>query len=266
MHRRGIFAVLFALALAVPASFVFAQNKPAQQALPAAAAPMGRVGRVYTLHIKAGQGRAFEEGLKKHAAWHRAQKDAWTWEVWEGETGPATGQYIVGTFGHEWADFDKPSVPEEADGADWNTNVAPYVDSMEGIIVIALPEVSRFPTNMTPSKLVEVITIELNTGAGNEFMVAVRKVTEAIKKTNWIQTFEWHALASGGAHPTFYLVLPHDSWASMKEPDKSFEKMLEEAFGPEEAGLILKVFNRSIKIERSEVLRYRADLAYTQAK
>jgi hypothetical protein len=243
-------AAALALALATPLA--------AQQA------PQGRVGRVYGVRVKAGMTQQFEAGLKKHAAWHRAQKDTWTWEVWEGETGPATGQYVIGTFGHGWEDFDKPPVDPQADGADFNANVAPAVESVEGVIVVSLPEVSQW-TATAPPKLIEVITLELHSGAEDEFLLAVRKTTEAIQKTKWAPAWEWNVLASGGSHPTFYLVIPHDTWASMAPPEKSFKKMLEEGLGADEAAMVDKIFSKTIKAERSELLRYRADLAYTQA-
>ena len=37
----------------------------------------------------------YEAGRKKHMAWHKAQGDPWTWNVYEITTGPDTGGYII---------------------------------------------------------------------------------------------------------------------------------------------------------------------------
>lgn len=56
--------------------------------------------------------------MKKHVAWHRSQKDTWTWASWSIITGPETDRLCTGTFDHKWEDFDKPFVSAQADRAD----------------------------------------------------------------------------------------------------------------------------------------------------
>jgi hypothetical protein len=48
----------------------------------------------------------YEAGRKKHMAWHKSQNDPWSWHKWEVLTGPNTGSYVVGTFGHNWKDME----------------------------------------------------------------------------------------------------------------------------------------------------------------
>jgi hypothetical protein len=115
------------------------------------------------------------------------------------------------------------------------------------------------------AKLADVIFFHLNQGQYELFLTQIGKVHEAIGKTNWPVSYEWHALVSGGEGPTLALVLMKSSWADMKEPEVSFPAMLEKAFGKQEASAIMKGFGESIHCERSQLLRYREDLSYVPA-
>jgi hypothetical protein len=44
----------------------------------------------------------YEAGRKKHMAWHKSQKDTWSWYAWEVVTGENTGSYVIGTFEHNF--------------------------------------------------------------------------------------------------------------------------------------------------------------------
>lgn len=252
MRRIGLFlAGVSVLLLALPA---LAQE------------PEGAVGRVYYLKAKAGMEQQFEAAVKKHIDWHRRQNDPWTFYWWQAETGEQFGQYVVGTFEHRWEDFDGRAALDAADDADYAANVAQFVESVRGIIVAGLPQVSLpLAGGEGPTPLSSVITFHLNMGGEAEFPYVIRKFHQAIQKTNWPRNYLWYALANGGEHPTYYLVLPHANWAGFKPPAKPFPVMLEEAYGREEAAALLKQLSKLIHCQRSQVLRYRADLSYRPA-
>lgn len=225
------------------------------------------IARIVFFRAKPGMNQQLEDGMKKHMAWHKAQKGTWAWLAWSVETGEATGMYGAGTFGHKWSDFDNVDVNEAADAADVTLNISPYVaEGAQWRFYSHLTKVSRpRPQQAGPAARAVVLTFHLRMEGSEEFMNAITKVHNAIEKTKWPTHYEWYALVNGGEHPEFVLVLPKDNWAAMAPPDTPFNKMLEEAFGRTEADAILRVFDKTIKSETSEIVRMRPDLGYTPA-
>lgn len=248
MRKTGIFLVVVSVALlALPA---WAQDEA------------GPVGRIYVLTPKTDMGDKLEQGIKKHRAWHRQQNDTWSWLTWEVVTGKNIGRLVTGTFGHHWDEFDNPGVDPKADDADVAINIAPYVKSTDSSIWIYLPKVSRPAAGEEPHKLLEVWTLHLNLGHARQFNHLMEKIYQAAKKTEWPVNYEWYTLASGGEHPTFAVVVPHDKWADFKEPEVSFDAMLEKALGRQEASMLMKQLDKAIHCESSELLEYQPALSY----
>ncbi len=59
---------------------------------------------------------------------------------------------------------------------------------------------------------------------------------------------------------------PRNKWAEFEEPEKPFDKMLEEAYGKQGAGEIIAGLRRVIESEETEVVKFRADLSYIPGK
>jgi hypothetical protein len=113
---------------------------------------------------------------------------------------------------------------------------------------------------------VEVLTFRLRYGASREFNYAIKKINEAINKSDWPVHYAWLTTVSGGEIGTYTLVLPHKNWADFKDPDKPFPAMLEEVYGRVEAGKLLKVLTKTVRSESSQILRFRPDLSYTPSQ
>lgn len=250
--RRGIVVVLWLLAVSV--AICIGQAQPES------------VARIGVFQPKPGMTSQFEQGRKRHNQWHRSQNDSWAWDTWEVLIGENAGQYVTGTFGHKWADFDAFATKlEKADTADSNQNIQPYVQFAKPFLYAYLPDISRPPAGDTPAPLAQLLHFHLKQGAEMDFEQTIRKIHEAIQKTNWPAHYMWYALVSGGPGPQMTLVLPHDNWADFKEPEPSFPQMLENAYGKDEAQAILKSFGTTVESERSEIIRYRPDLSYRPA-
>jgi len=249
MRRKGIVvAMLLAGLLALPAA-----TQPEE----------GTIAQIFFVKPSPGWEQQLEEGAKKHVAWHRQQKDTWTWYAWQYVTGENTGMYGYGTFGHRWEDFDNPAVPADADLADYRNTVAPYVESTVSQFYAVLPKVSQPWEGV--AALEEILVFQVKYGKEREFNFAIRKFHEAIQKTKWPVHYEWYALVNGGEHPTYVLVLPRTSWAAFKPLEKSFVAMLEEAYGHEEAHRLLESFDAIVRSLESSIIRDRADLSYIPA-
>lgn len=249
MRRIGNFLVVLSLLLlALP---VLAQDEP------------GTLARGFFLTIKPGMTQQFEAAYKQHIAWHRQQNDTWTWHTWQYETGERLGQYLVRTPGHHWEDFDAHAEFSAADTADFVAGAGQYVESVSSTFSRVLPKVSRWPEGDARPAFVEVLTFRLRYGAGREFNYAIKKINEAINKSDWPVHYAWLTTVSGGELGTYTLVLPHKNWAGFKDPEKSFPAMLEEVYGRVGAGKVLKAFTKSVLSESSQIARFRPDLSYT---
>jgi hypothetical protein len=246
MRKTLLFFILgFVWLLAVP---LLAQEKP------------GTVAGVWHVKLKAGMRQQFEQANKRHMEWHRQQKDTWAENVWEIVSGDQVGQYGYGTFNHHWKDFDSHAKFDEADMADYYANVAPYVESEAGGFYLYHPEMSRPMGGDAP--LSEVVEYHLNMTGESDFLMAVRKIHEAIQKTNYPVYYHLYELYNGGEHPTYVFVFPHKNWADFEPPEQTFLAMLEKAYGRDEAESVLKLFDKSVHGLRSQIIAYRPDLSY----
>jgi hypothetical protein len=224
------------------------------------------IGEVYVMVPKPGMAKQFEEGRKRHMAWHKKQNDAWSWNTWQVITGEATGAYLSTTFDHTWKDFDDWYAKfATADSADVDTNITPYLAATSGSVWQYMANVSRPPDSQAPPKMAEVLHFMVKPDAESDFNYALGKIDEAIKKTNWTAHYMTYSLANGGEGPHYVIVFPHDSWADMAEPEVSFDAMMEKAFGKHEGEAVSKEIDRTLKSEWSEMLVYRADLSYVPA-
>jgi hypothetical protein len=249
MRRIGVgLASVSVLLLALP---LLAQEKP------------GTVAGVYFVKLKAGMRQQFEQANKRHMEWHRQQKDTWAVNVWEIVSGEHVGQYGYGVFGHHWKDFDSHAKFDEADMADYSANVAPYVEPEAYVLYLYHPEMSRPMEGDAP--LSEVVEYHLNVAGESDFLMAVRKVHEAIQKSNYPVYYHLYELYNGGEHPTYVFVFPHKNMADFEPPEQTFQAMLEKAYGRDEAESVLKLLSKSVHCVRSAIAAMRPDLSYAPA-
>ncbi|MBI4462687.1 MAG: hypothetical protein HY653_07270 [Acidobacteria bacterium] len=251
MRRMGVFFVAVSLVLL---------------ALPALAQQEGQnVSRAYWVKPKAGMELQYEEAYKKHIAWHRQQKDTWTWTTFQVEAGDGVGQFITVTAGHRWADFDKPSVSPDADRADALANTGPYTESVRSVFSVFRGDISRPPAPGQVLPVSQTIRFHLNPGRSADFAYVVRKVHEAIGKTNRPGNYFWLERVAGEETPTFVLVLPRKDWADFEPQATPIWEMMEEVYGRQEAEELRALQNKAIHCTSSYILRHRPDLSYTPA-
>ena len=220
------------------------------------------VARIVELKVRAGMGEEFEQGLKRHADWHRRENNPWAYDTWQIISGEQTGQYYLGMFDRRWEDFDTDEELASVHAADTATNIEQYVEKAPVSFYSYLADISRPFSSEGPKPLTELRYLHLNVGTEVEFTYAIRKAHEAIEKTNWPTHYQWYSLDSGGEHPTFVLALPRDNWADFAPQEKSFVDVLAEAYGRTEAQSLIEILGKSVHCERSEIIRYRPDLSY----
>ena len=221
------------------------------------------VGWVYETLPKSGMIKQLEEGRKRHMDFHRKQNDTWTWAIWQVETGESTGSYFSTSFGHSWQDLDaweqKMGTADIADGA---ANLAPYAASTTASIWMVMKDLSRPPNTNDPPKLAQLNHFLLKPGSERDFTDAIRKISDAINKTNWGAYYTWYDLQDGGEGPHYVLLVYMNGWADLAGPEPEFPMMLEKAVGRHDAEALLHAVDNNIKREWTETIRYRPDLSY----
>jgi hypothetical protein len=223
------------------------------------------LGWVFFDKPKAGMEQQYEEALKAHMAWHGQQKDTWEWHTWLEVNGEELGSFVIGTFGHTWEEFDARTEFQAKDAADAVGRLGPYSQTVTNAIDVYRADLSRPPEGEAPLPLMSVVLFNLKVGAESDFTHYIRKVHEAIGKTNWPTRYIWRQLVNGGDLPQFILILPRKNWAGFKPPEKSFQAMLEEAYGREEAASLLRLYRKSVRSVRNSILQHRPDLSYVPA-
>jgi hypothetical protein len=251
--KSAVLGVLFAMAPVFP---VLAQPT--------------NVAQIVIQQPKPGMAKQYEAGRKKHMGWHKSQKDTWSWATWEVVSGDATGTYVVGSFGHAWKDFDGREKFEQADLADMATSLGPSVASTVVRYYAERADLSQNPSTATstPAPLISVTSYLLKPESVNDFVEAVKKINEGIKKTSYVTSgpSRWYQLSSGGEGPLFVLVGDRTNWAAMQANEKTLDTMMEEAYGKEQGAAILVSLRKTFRTIRSAVYQYRADLSYTPPK
>jgi hypothetical protein len=223
------------------------------------------IGFIYLSAPRPGMAKQLEDAQKQHLAWHREHNDPWAWQTWDVVTGPDTGQYLTLTGGHTWSDINNWETQfATGDEADIEAKMGPSLEQTNGSVWEYLPDVSRAVAPSGEIKLAELLTYRIKIGANAEFAATLKKINEAIQKTNWIpgQSYGWYRLVNGGEGSRWMLVLPHYSWEELAEPPVSFSDMLAQAYGSKQAKSILDSLDSVTVREESEIIVYRPDLSY----
>ena len=186
---------------------------------------------------------AFEDGYKRHLAWHRSASDPWTWYGWTIISGDRYGAFIDATMFHQWPDFDNPVKPAE-DAADNAMNVLPYgqIRSVVSYEVMSPLTVFR-PQDIESYPLLSFFTLRLRPGAESAFEHAAIGVMRGIGGP--------HAILRPVTGATDYLLLlPARNSIDLPENAEIFRRLV--AAMPQDA----------VVDTRLELARFRRDMSY----
>ena len=229
--------------------------------LPVVAQEGGDIGFIGCSNATPGNAAALETAAKAHNKdFHQKLGDNWTWNAWQVTSGPNTGRYCWGTFGHSWADFDDAKVSRAADSADWGSRTVGLTQDDEVVYTRLLSDISQ--PREGPAPMAAVRFFQVRYGADMEFIEVVGKFHEAIVKTKTPWKYEWYNTVSGDPFGTFILVLPLENFAAMAPGDKTFVDVLNEAYGEKEAMALLERFNSLVESGQEIMTTARPDLSY----
>lgn len=224
--------------------------------------------RIYFTTPKAGQTQQYEAGRKKHAQFHRNQKDTFTYHAVSIETGDRAGSYVYTTCGHALKDFDEwQSRMGKADVADVAMTMEPYTQSGSNGIYVYRADMSLGPMSPTPAPMSQVTVYHLHPGTAPDFIAAIKKVNEALsKQPDWPKTSGWLQLVNGGEAPTMVLINSRKNWAEYAPLSKTVPDVLTETYGKEQADAIQKTIRDCTAHLYTETGVYREDLSYIAGK
>ena len=243
--KKGFCVLVFSCALLLGVVPALAQVQPKT------------VAEVLFVAPKPGSTADFEAATKRHMQWHRQQNDTWAWIVWEEVNGERMGQYVVGTFGHDWKDFDDRANFEKEDVANAMSLIGPYIQSLSGSFYAVRPDLSLTPPSPggQPSAMATVTTVLLKPGSSSESEEAIKEVNAAIKKSNWpAKPSAWYQLLNGGEGPTLVMVTSREKWADFQPPEKELGQMLGESYGKMGAENLFHKFYGNVRSIRSEII------------
>ena len=240
------------MALCLAAGICAAQNPPAES-----------VCEVHTNKIKPGMTAQYEQGRAKHMAWHKAQKDTWSWNTYEIVTGPDTGDYLVSSCGHPWKDYEGRDKFNEADSQNATATMGNTLAAETMSLYVLRQELSATPKPAIPPYF-SVVFFHLKPEAVLDFRSAVKQVNEAFTKTNTPQhATYWYSLVSGGPGPEMVLVQERSSIADMAPTSpKTLDEIMKDAYG-DQGATTMNTLRKAYYHSDSTLLHYRPDLSYT---
>lgn len=239
-------------------------------AMPAVAQSNSKnIARVYTITAKPGEAQQWEAAFKKLEAWEHQQNLPGTLYVWSVISGENFGDYVLGTFGHDWADFDTMQARGEKVGVgkEIQATVAPYTESVKISYYAFQPDLAATPPNPNepPTPMSHVTFFTLKVGGMEPVMNAIKQADAAIKKTHWPGAENpggWYVLVDGGEAPQIVLSGGLKNWADLQAPSTSLAEVLTQVYGKAGAQTLEHTFNSHVRSIRSELIRYRPDLSY----
>jgi hypothetical protein len=250
---KRITGVGISLLLLCLSGLVWAQDKPV-------------LAWIENIQAKPGTEAQFEAALQKHYAWHAAQNDTWSIYVWQIITGERVGQYLIGTFGNTWKDYDDREAFEMADMKEAIATIGPHVDKFSSFILAYQEEMSRPPETAGPAKFCQLTHYYVKPKDASAFAAAIKEIKAALDGAAFPVRGRWFSFVSGGEVPCWVNATDRSSWADFAGPDKTMLKTLEENLGGRQATELIDTVRASCSRITTEIIVYRPELSYVPTK
>ena len=154
-----------------------------------------RTARIALLRPHAGATVDFEAGYVRHLEWHRQAKDTFVWYGWTVWAGERQRWFVYATFGQTAASLNSPVAPAD-DERDNILNVTPHAEFVENAVYEYLPALSRGAGVPQPTPRLELVTVELKTGAAKAFETAISTGRSSTQGDSL-----WYRMVAGGTVP-----------------------------------------------------------------
>lgn len=207
---------------------------------------------------KPGQRAAFDEGYRRHLAWHRQAGDPLVWYGWYVSDGKRAGMFVDGSFGAPFAAFDQ-RVDPAGDSADAGRNVTPFVEpAFRASYRLRRDLSSGFPLERwQPSPRLQVTRYVVRPGARAAFEQAVRLARAALPADAPAHT--WYEPVSGDA-PGYLRLVARQGWRDHDRGADDLDALLARSSDPQ-AKVVAAALADSVISADIETWEYRVDLS-----
>lgn len=215
----------------------------------------GDAAHLFGYRIHPGAQARFEDGYRRHLAWHRTHRDALVWYGWIVADGPRQGMFVDGTFGAPFAAFDR-RVDLPGDGADAASNVTPHAEPAWRASYRLRREFGNGQAleRWQPGASARVVHYRLRAGTQPRFERALAAARERLRGRPGASSQAWYETVSGGDLPGFMRIEQQGGWTAHDAPPADPEALLRDA--PELGDL-----RASVESARAETWTYRPDLS-----
>ena len=213
--------------------------------------------------VKPGATAAFEAGRARHMAFHAQQKDSWSWLTWEVLNGDRAGQYLTGSFGHYWKDFDGREAFDKLDSADADKNLMPSAEVLTTGYWALMTDSSRPLAGASgPGAYAQLTHYFVNPADTTRFEDALKEIKTLLDKSDWPMHGSWYRLVSGGEGPHYVISTRRDNFAAFAPPEKSMMDTVAGVAGARRAAELFEAVRSSTRSVYTEVMKFRPDLSY----
>jgi hypothetical protein len=219
--------------------------------------------QIWELAPKAGHGPAFQEALRAHMEYRKAQGDPWDWRIYQVVVGDNVGTFYAWSGNHTWSDFDAymaSDIPQTL-STHYGATVGPLAEPSRTWIEQGDTTLVRLPDNMDDQTLFTISEFQIVPGHQMAFSEAMTKFHEAMEQADAPVYYAVNYPVAGGTGPAMTMVGFAENFAGMAEPDPTVEEIMMEVYGEEEATEIFQAFTSGLQSYKNMVLTLRTDLS-----
>jgi len=231
---------------------------------PLSARAQGQAALILSFNVKPGAKAQFEKAIQQQMEGRRGEHSSWRWLAWEYASGELP-RYCIASFGHAWADFERPADTAEAEENRIAAAAALSAQPPLAQYFEHLDEVSDFGSSTNVPSMAEISLYQLHYGKTDQFYAALREFYEVMSRSDSGERFEWFQLRSGGETPQFLLLVPRGNWAAFDVSAADFQERLEKGLGKRKAKKIFEQFTSAVKSHQRSAVRLRPDLSLLPA-
>jgi hypothetical protein len=252
MYRRLTVPLLFMMVGSLTVIPVGAQEGPA-----------GSIAQVVVVQPHPGHHTAFEQGMARHTQTMSEEAGGtWTWVTFEIVMGERTGQYVVGTYNHAWADFDAQDADPEMARESMQDNITPHVESWTSRMMERVTDISMWDPNEPLAPMYEVITFDVALGGAARFEHFMMRLKQAMEAEGVEGRYSVFRSRLGGTGNQWVVSVPHDDMASFGGgEDDWLERLLVGAFTHAGGQMLMEDFNSLVTGVTSELFVLRRDMS-----
>ena len=243
---KKLFTLLL-LTLLIPTA-IYADNHSPQQ-----------IADSWVMIVKSGHESKFQDAMKAHLAYRKANGEKRTWDTYTPVTGENLNQYIVRTCCNTWAEQDAHVADAAKYSEHFNKNVHPHVKKYTHNLTVIDMENSNWPED-TDASFVGVTSYKPIVGKGGARGESLKAMSAMAKEKGWPRNWAWTYPVGGDGSWT--LVTPFENYADMAPMEESFYDFTKKHMGSaEKADALFQKFSSSFSETHYAIYRHNKELS-----